>query len=187
LEVVIIDKDETTKNPIDLAEIDDRIAKADRILQAAAKIEVKRTGKIRRDRSASLYLLDSSSLAGKLSEWLKAIVLLIGRDSVRRLTVYVVGNIQGAHGLHQPLYGSVFMTAGSPDTTLAHELGHALLSVTNAGHAKERGNLMFVPWDERERDAKWPRGALTLRMDQWCAMRQSRWLDWSWSCERCST
>ncbi|MCK4822108.1 hypothetical protein KA005_40470, partial [bacterium] len=186
IEVVIIDKDETTKNPVDPDEIDDRIAKADRILKAAAGIEVKRKGKIRRDQSSSLYLLDSSSFSAKVSEWLKAIFLLIGRDSVRYLTVYVVGNIEGTSGgLHQPLYGSVFITGGTPHTTLAHELGHALLSVANAGHVDEKGNLMFVPWDKRQEDSGWPTETPTLTQSQWCSMRRSRWLDWTWYCERC--
>jgi hypothetical protein len=185
LEVVIIDKDKDTLNPISNSELDDRIAKADRVLRESARIEVKRKGKIRRDISSSLYLLDASSFAAKVSEWLKAIVLLIGRDSVRHLTVYAVGNIQGADGLHQPLYGSVFITQGSPDTTLAHELGHALLSVANAGHVDDKGNLMFTPAVTREMDANWPKDAPTLKRGQWCAMRRSRWLDWSWSCEKC--
>ncbi len=186
LEVIIIDYDEDTKNPITEKEIEDRIAKANRILTESAKIEVKREGKIRRDISASLYRLDSSSVGGKISEWLKATFLLIGRDSVRRLTLYAVGSIQDATGLHQPLYGSVFIEKDSPDTTLAHELGHALLSIANASHVSHKGNLMFVPSNIREADANWPTDVPTLEISQWCTMRRSRWLDWSWSCETCT-
>lgn len=180
LEVIIIDKDENTTNPITEKEIDEQVAHADRILREEARITVKRRGKIRRDISASLYELDASSLGAKIVEWLKAFSLLLGRDSPRYLTVYAIGAIKGAEALHQPVYGSAFTLAGNPDTSLCHEIGHALLTIFNAYHSKKRGHLMYVPWDERERDSGWPKSVPKLSRNERCTMRRSRWLDWSW-------
>lgn len=81
-----------------------------------------------------MYEISASSFGSKVGEFLKGIVLLLGRDDARHLTAYVVGTIEGAEGLHLPLYGSVFLGPGTPDTTLAHELGHALRSVGNTYH-----------------------------------------------------
>jgi len=180
LEVIIIDKNENTKNPITEKEINERIADADRILREEARIKVKRRGKIKRSVSASLYELDASSLGSKIAEWLKGIFLLWGRDSVRYLTVYAVGEIKGALALHLPMYGSVFILAGNPDTSLCHEIGHCLLTVFNAYHSKKTGHLMYVPWTDRERDSGWPKSVPKLSRNERCSMRRSRWLDWSW-------
>jgi len=185
VEVVIIDRDRAARNEIALDEFDARIADADRILQENARIEVVRRGKIRRNVSPALFELNASSFQAKIGEWLKAVGLLLGRDSVRHLTIYVVGRIEGAEALHQPFYGSIFVVAGNPHTSLAHELGHALLSVGNMGHSDVVGNLMYVPWTKREAEVHWPVGTPALTQEQWCAMRRSRWLNWSWSCERC--
>jgi hypothetical protein len=59
--------------------------------------------------SKSLYRIDASGLGERVSEYLKGIVLLLGRNSARHLTVYVVGGIQGAEGMHLPMYGSIFI------------------------------------------------------------------------------
>jgi len=121
-------------------------------------------------------------------ESLKGLGLLLGRENPMRLTVHAVGGIEGAEAVHQPFYGSVFMVKGNPETTLAHELGHALLSVDQMGHSPRPANLMHVPWDERERSAPWPKEPPELTVNQWCTMRNSRWLNWLENilrCEKC--
>ena len=180
VEVVIIDKDDATPNPITEEEIDARISDADRILRHEARISVSRRYAMRRTTSAALYELDQSSFGAKALEWLKAIALLAGRDSPRYLTVYAIGAIKGAEAMHQPLFGSVFILEGDPETSLCHEIGHSLLSVLNAYHSKQRGHLMYVPWHEREADSNWPRDVPKLSRSERCTMRRSRWLDWSW-------
>ena len=64
-------------------------------------------------------------------------------------------------------------------------MGHALLSIANTGHVKDKDNLMFTPAIDRQTAANWPTDVPKLKRDQWWAMRKSRWLDWSWSCEKC--
>jgi hypothetical protein len=180
IEVIIVDFDEKTRNPVKPEAIDTRIGYADRILRAEARIAVNRKGEIQRMYSDSLYRIDASSLGARVSEFLKGILLLLGRNSARNLTVYIVGSIQGAEGLHLPLYGSVFIEGDTPDTSLCHEIGHALLSIFNTYHSKTRGYLMYTPPDERERDANWPKDVPKLSPNERCTMRRSRWLDWSW-------
>jgi len=182
IEVVIVHKDEETRNPITERTIDQYIYYADMILHQEARITVKRRGKIRETVSSSLWRLDASSVGAKIREWVKAIFLLIGRDNPRYLTVYAIGGIQNAEALHQPLFGSVFIVDGNPDTTLAHELGHALLAFWNAWHSKKKGHLMYVPWTEREDDSGWTAqtGVPKLSRNERCTMRRSRWLEHSW-------
>ncbi len=141
---------------------------------------MRRRGEMRRTTSAALYELDASSAGAKVWEWVKAIPLLVGRDSPRYLTVYAIGAIKGAEALHQPLFGSVFILKGGPETSLCHEIGHALLTVANAYHSNRRGHLMYVPWDKRQADSNWPRDVPKLSRNERCTMRRSRWLDWSW-------
>jgi hypothetical protein len=186
VEVIIIDKDNEVRNPISEAELIQRVNDADRILSERAKIRVKLRGPVSRTVSRSLYDIDAASTAGSLSEWLKGLLQLLGRDNPRHLTVYAVGTISGEPvGLHQPLYGSVFVVRDMPHTTLAHELGHALLSIDRMGHRADSTNLMHPYVNRRELGVSWPRGTPTLTEDQWCSMRQSRWLNWSWECDRC--
>lgn len=180
VEVVIVDKDETTLNPTTAADIDARIEHADRILRERAKISVKRNGDAHRMVSSALYEIDASTFLAKAGEFLKGLALLLGRNDARHLTVYAVGSISGAEGLHLPLYGSVFLGPGTPDTTLAHELGHALLSVGNTYHSSVAGHLMYTPPDKRETDANWPKETPGMSRNEMCTMRRSRWLDWSW-------
>ncbi|MCE5252484.1 hypothetical protein LLG96_19965 [bacterium] len=180
LEVIIVDYDDETRNPCTNDEIDDRIKHADRILRARARIAVQRSSAIRRMNSKALYRIDASGIGGKISEYLKGFVLLLGRNSWRNLTVYVVGNISNAEGLHLPLYGSVFIGHGTYDTTLCHEIGHALLSVFNTYHSNTADHLMYTPPDERELACGWPKGLPKLSRNERCTMRRSRWLDWSW-------
>jgi len=185
VEVVIVDKSEVTKNPITEAEIDARIRDADRILQERARIEVTRRGEIRRTISERLYSIDASSFASGVGEWFRDVPLLIGRDNPRYLTVYAVGEFIGpVDGVHQPVFGSVFIRPGTADTTLAHELGHALLALNKMGHSEDKRNLMFAT-GELEAAVSWPRNTPTLEVEQWCSMRQSRWLNWVWRCETC--
>jgi len=185
IEVVIIDKDGQVKNPITGSELSARIRDADRILRERARIKVQLHGSIQRSISQQLYDIDASGSAQDLSEWLKGPLQLLGRNNPRHLTVYAVGTINGRHdGLHEPLYGSVFVLRGNGPTVMAHELGHALLSIGNMGHRADTTNLMY-PNTDRERAVSWPKGSPTLTEDQWCAMRQSRWLKWSWDCDKC--
>lgn len=181
VEVIIVDKDDNTKNPITNEELDNRIADADRILRKEARITVKRRGNITHTISSSLYELDVSSPGDTFSEWIKGFVLLSGRDSPRYLTIYAIGHIKGAEALHQPLYGSVFTVAGNPDTSLCHEIGHALLGVLNSYHSPNKGYLMYVPWDKRQKYCGWPKGVPKLSKNERCTMRRSRWVDWSWA------
>jgi hypothetical protein len=185
VEVIIIDKDNALRNPINEADLIQRVNDADRILRERARIAVKLHGPISRSVSRSLYHLDAAGAAGTLSEWLKGPLQLLGRDNPRHLTVYAVGTISGAEGLHEPLYGSVFVVRDNPHTTLAHEIGHALLSIDRMGHRADSTNLMHTPAADRQDAVSWPRGTPTLTEDQWCSMRQSRWLNWSWECDRC--
>jgi len=183
VEVVIIDS-ETQTNPVTEAEINQWIADADRIFREEAKITVKKIGEIRRDTSNSLYEIDASSLDSKINEWLEGILTLWGRDSVRYLTVYVVGEIKGVAGLHLPLYGSVFVqkefnSNPIPDITLAHELGHATLAIWNTYHNSERNYLMYEILNVCENAANWPTDVPKISHSERCAMRQSRWLDLS--------
>lgn len=180
VEVLIVDYDDDTKNSITGDELDERLKHADRILRQRAKIAVERDGAIRRMQSKALFRIDASSFGAKVSEYLKGLGLLLGRNSWRRLTVYAVGSVQGAEGLHLPLYGSVFIEPGTPDTTLCHELGHALLGVGNTYHSGTLDHLMHTPPDEREQAANWPKDTPKLSRNERCTMRRSRWLDWSW-------
>lgn len=180
IEVLIVDYDEKTRNPAIEADIESRIGHADRILRERARISVKRTGAIRRMESKALYKIDASGAGAKVSEYLKGLGLLLGRNSWRHLTVYVVYSIEGAEGLHLPLYGSVFVESATPETSLCHELGHALLSVGNTYHAEELKRLMNTPPDERETACGWPKGLPTLSRNERCTMRRSRWIEWSW-------
>ena len=177
LEVVIIDKDLATQNPIRPAELDERIRDADRILRERAKIRVRRRGEIVRKISPRLYEVE-----GSFEDWLKGADQLLGRDNPRHLTVYAVGEIADHAGLHQPFFGSVFVQAGNPPTTLAHEIGHALLGVGRMGHSPDSTNLMFED-NTPERVVGWPDATPKLTELQWCSMRQSRWLNWSWKCD----
>ena len=181
IEVLIVDYDHETRNPCTISELDKRIEYANRILRARARITVERTSAIRRMNSKALYRIDASSLSGKISEYLKGLFLLLGRNSWRHLTVYVVGGVSGAEGLHLPLYGSIFIEPGTPDTTLCHEIGHALLAVWNTYHSSTLDHLMHTPPDERERACGWPKGLPKLSRNERCTMRRSRWLDWSWT------
>lgn len=182
VEVIIVDKDKQTLNRVDPNEIDDRIAHADRILQEEARISVKKRGKTKRMVSSSLYHIDASGIGAKISEYLKGIFLLLGRNSARHLTVYCVGNIEGVEGLHLPLYGSVFIEPGTADTTLAHELGHATLALWNTYELDRKGYLMNPSPNEREgAPANWPAGVPKLTRNERCTMRRSRWLDYSWT------
>lgn len=184
VEVVIIDS-ETQTNPVTEAEINQWIVHADRIFREEAKITIKKIGEIRRDTSNSLYEIDASSLGSKIGEWLEGIFTLWGRDSARHLTIYAVGKIKGSLALHLPLYGSVFIQKldnnGNPlpDTTLAHEIGHALLAIWNTWHNKNKDYLMHTPAEERQTAANWPTDVPKISHSERCAMRQSRWLDLS--------
>jgi len=180
VEVVIVDQSRDEANPATEDDIDARLAHADRILRSAARISVKRHGDTRRMVSPALWEIDSSSFVSNVGEFLKGIGLLLGRNDARHLTVYAVGIIKGAEGVHLPFYGSVFLGPNTPDTTLAHELGHALLSFGNAYHSSISGALMFTPPDQRETAANWPTDLPTLSHNEKCTMRRSRWLDWSW-------
>lgn len=180
IEVLIVDYDDKTQNPCTNTELDERIQYADRILRARARIAVERAGSIRRMNSKSLYRIDASSGSALVSEYLKGFLLLLGRNSWRYLTVYVVGGISGAEGLHLPLYGSVFIEPKTPDTTLCHEIGHALLGIGNAYHSSTLDHLMHTPPDKRESASAWPKGLPKLSRNERCTMRRSRWLDWSW-------
>jgi hypothetical protein len=179
LEVVIVDYDETTLNPCTEFEINERIGYADRILRSRARISVARDGSIKRMYSKALYRIEAKGL-GVAGEYLKGIFLLMGRNSWRHLTVYVIGEVQEAGGLHLPLYGCVFMEPGSADTILAHEIGHALLRLGYTYHVDEKDYLMHTPPDERETACGWPKGLPKLTRNERCTMRRSRWLDWSW-------
>ena len=180
VEVLIVDFDKKTRNPVNEADLDARIKHADRILRERIRISVKRNGAIRRMESEALYRIDASGAGGKTSEFLKALGLLLGRNSWRNLTVYVVGSIEGSEGLHLPLYGSVFIESDTPETTLCHELGHALLSVGNTYHDERKDRLMNTPADEREDACGWPKECPTVSRNERCTMRRSRWLEWSW-------
>jgi len=180
LEVLIVDPDEVKRNPVTVEEIEQRMAHADRILRDQARIHVKRSGPIGRMVSSSLYRLDASTFGALTSEYLKGLGTLLGRNDARHLTVYVVGSIQEGDGLHLPGYGSVFIRPGSPDTSLCHEIGHALLSLGNAYHNSRKDHLMYTPAWERESASGWPQGIPKLSRNERCTMRRSRWLDWSW-------
>lgn len=179
VEVVVIDYDEKTKNPVNAADIDTRISYADRILREEARISVSRKGKFKRRYSKSLYRIDGSNFSAKVSEYLKGVWDLIGRNSARYLTVFIVAKIEGLDGLHLPLYGSVFIGAISEDTTLCHELGHALLSVVNTYDLNEKGYLMHA--DPVIREYNWPANVPKITKGERCTMRRSRWLEWSWA------
>jgi hypothetical protein len=183
IEVVIIDKSESIRNPITPNELDARIADANRIYKERAHIEVKRVGEIRRDVSASLYELEGTDFPSKSGEWFKLVGLVLGRDNPVRATVYAVGRVgEGdTQGRHHAPFGSVFTVAGASETSLAHELGHLL---GHSGHSTEKGNLMEAT-AAREDEVSWPKTTPHLTVEQWCSMRKSRWLKWTAKCERC--
>jgi hypothetical protein len=184
IEVLIVDYDDKEKNPVAVADIEMWISNADRILRERARISVKRSSAIRRMQSKALYRIDASGGGGKTSEYLKGVGLLLGRNSWRNLIVYVVRTVEGAEGLHLPLYGSVFVEPVIPDTTLCHELGHALLTVGNTYHDEREDRLMHTPPQGkggREPACGWPAAVPTLSRNERCAMRRSRWLEYSWA------
>jgi len=180
LEVIIVDYDKATQNPCTNTEVDERIQFANRILRARARIAVKRYGPISRTKSKSLYYIDGSSLGAKILEYLKGFVLLLGRDSPTKLTVYVVGEIKGLQGLHLPLYGSVFIEPGTNDITLCHELGHALLGLANTYHSSKKDYLMYPDPAQVESSSGWPKDLPKLTRNERCTMRRSRWISYSW-------
>lgn len=183
VEVLIVDYDDNNQNPVVVAKIDQWIEHADRILRARANISVKRSSAIRRMQSKALFRIDSSDAGGKVSEYLKGIGTLMGRNSWRNLTVYIVSTIEGSEGLHLPLYGSVFIEPENADTTLCHELGHALLSLGNARHDDREDRLLHTPAGGpggREPACGWPKSLPTLSRNERCTMRRSRWLEYSW-------
>jgi hypothetical protein len=134
-------------------------------------------GEIRDQTSATLWNLDASGAAGAFSEYGKAIGLLPGRDNPRNLTVYVVNSISGpVSGLHQPLFGSVFVDRDALEYDLAHEMGHAMLALWNAYHHGNPDYLMYFA-------AQHPgiREIPKLSRNERCTMRRSKWLDRSWN------
>lgn len=178
IEVVIIDS-EKEKNDISESEIKESIRHSDRILREEARIKVELLGEIKQKTSNSLYRIDARSPG--IKEWLKGLVLLLGRNSARNITVYAVKSIEGSEATHLLLYGSVFIKKGNPDTTLCHELGHCLLSIFNTYHNKNKGYLMYIPAIDRQSDCNWPTDVPRLSKNERCTMRRSRWLDYSWS------
>lgn len=177
-EVVIIDSSKE-QNPVQQAEIDHWFQSADRILNERAKIRVVQRGNTRHTVSDSLYRISDD----RVGEWIKALINLPGRDHPRYLTVYVVRNIEGTWGLHQPFFGSVFVQPGAPGTSLCHEFGHSMLIFNNfwkGGHSSRPDRLMYTPAEDREIAANWDVSTPTLSRLEKCAMRSSRWLDWSW-------
>lgn len=180
LEVIIVDESEKNQNPCTNEEVDDRIQHANRILRETARIAVQRESAISRIQSGHLFRIESSGVRGKVTEYMKGVFFLLGRSDWRHLTVYVVGSVSGAGGLHLPVYGSVFIEPGGADTTLCHEIGHALLGLGNTYHSAKAGHLMATPPSKREGACDWPRGVPILSRNERCTMRRSRWLDWSW-------
>jgi hypothetical protein len=79
IEPIIIDKDDTTKNPMTHAEFHDRITDAGQILEERARIRVVTVAPIRRQVSASLYRVDSD-----FGERVQGLGLLLGKNSMRQ-------------------------------------------------------------------------------------------------------
>lgn len=184
VEVVIIHRNCEERNPIveDLNYenlINRWILNADKIFRDRVKIIVTRHGKTKHMCSNEFFIMDSSNWFKKSWKYVKNLALIAGENSPRYLTIYIVKGFKGGKlGLHNPLFGSVFVAYNATETSLAHELGHALLWV-NAGHTDVNGYLMATPESKRLSGINWPIESPKITSGERCTMRRSRWLNWT--------
>jgi len=182
LEVVIIDRDRNEKNSIWKTNyqqtINSWILTSSQILKDGARIGVYKKGRIKQMYSKEFFRIDSSNWWSQAQEWVKNGVFLVGENHPRHLTLYIIEKFFGnKSGLHNPFYGSVFVAYDAHETTLAHEIGHAILWY-NAKHTNSDGYLM-APSPEQRMKGLPPGKSPRITLGERCIMRRSRWLDWS--------